>query len=397
MNFATQAIHIGSEPNLKDGGSGDVVVPIHLATTFAREKVYEPTQGYDYSRSGNPTRAALEKNLAAIEHGAYGFAFSSGLAAITNVLLLLKPGDHVIAVDNIYGGTFRLFTRVFAHWGLELSLVDFTHGKELEKYIKQNTTLIYLESPTNPLMKIVDIASVASFAKKYTLLTAIDNTFASPYWQNPLDLGIDIVIHSATKYLSGHSDITAGCVIVNNDDLAKRIGFLQNAVGAILSPFDAYNLLKGIKTLAIRMEQHEKNVKEVIQFLQKHPKVKTINYPGLPTHPQHQLAKRQMRGFGSILSFELYGTLQEALIFMETLKLIHVAISVGAVESLIEHPASMTHAAMPKEDREKCGLTDTLIRLSVGIEDADDIIADLQQALEKIEVPQSTMHMDIPS
>lgn len=384
MKFSTKAIHIGSEPNLKEGGSGDVVVPVHLSTTFARKDLYIPTAGYDYSRSGNPTRAALEKNLAALENGKYAFAYSSGLAAITNVLLLFKPGDHIIAIDNIYGGTHRLLTQVFQEWGIELSLVDFVTEKDLGKHIKSNTKLIYIESPTNPLMKIVDLKSVAAFAKTRNIITVFDNTYGSSYWQTPLDFGIDIVVHSATKYLGGHSDVTAGAVITNNEKLGKRLGFLQNAVGAILSPFDCYNLLKGIKTLSVRMEQHEKNTIQVVDFLKAHPKIKKINYPGLTSHPQYKITRKQMKGFGAILSFEVHGTLRTAITFLESLRLISLAISVGAVESLIEHPASMSHAAMPKAAREKAGLSDTLIRLSVGIEDAEDIIADLKQAMDKV-------------
>ncbi|MBI4078695.1 MAG: PLP-dependent transferase [Candidatus Levybacteria bacterium] len=383
MKFTTKAIHVGNTPNFKAGGTGDVIVPIHLSTTFARKRVYAPTAGYDYSRSGNPTRHALEKNLASLEHGKYAFAYASGLAAITNVLLLLKPGDHVIGIDNLYGGTYRLFSQVFAQWGIQLSLVNFTDGDSLVNYIRPNTKCIWLESPTNPLLKIVDLKSVSTIAKKKGILTVIDNTFATPCWQQPLDLDIDIVIHSATKYLGGHSDVTAGCVITKNKTLGKRLGFLQNAVGAILSPFDSYALLKGIKTLSVRMEKHGKNTKEVVAFLSKHKKIKKIYYPGLLSHPQHAIAKKQMQGFGAMVSFELHGTIQTAITFMESLKLIHIAISLGAVESLIEHPASMTHASVPKKEREKCGLFDTLIRLSVGIEDVDDIIADLSQALKK--------------
>lgn len=385
MKFSTKAIHVGNEPNFAPGGSGDVVVPIHLSTTFARKRVQKPTAGYDYSRSGNPTRTALEKNLAAIENGTHAFAYASGLAAITNVLLLLQPGDHVIAIDNLYGGTHRLFTQVFAQWGVSLSLVDFTNGNSLGSYIKKNTKFIWLESPTNPLLKIIDIASVSTIAKKRNILTVIDNTFATPYWQKPLDLGIDIVIHSGTKYLGGHSDVIAGCVVTKNKKVGERLGFLQNAVGAILSPFDSYSLLKGIKTLSIRMEQHEKNTKEIVSFLTKHKKIKKIYYPGLATHPQHAIAAKQMKGFGAIVSFELQGTIKTAIRFMESLKLIHIAISLGAVESLIEHPASMTHAAVPKNERVKSGLSDTLIRLSIGIEDAEDLIADLSHALKKAE------------
>lgn len=383
--FSTKAIHIGSEPNLKTGGSGDVVVPIHLSTTFARSKVNIPTSGYEYSRSGNPTRFALEKNLASLENGKYAFAYSSGLAAITNVLLLLKSGDHVLSIDDVYGGTRRLFIKVFSSFGLEFSFVNFESGNDVKKYIKNNTKMIWLESPTNPLLKIVDIASVAKVAKDKKLISVVDNTFASPYFQNPLDLGSDIIVHSMTKYIGGHSDGVGGAVMIKNNDLAKRLGFLQNAVGAILSPFDSYSFLKGIKTLSIRMRQHEENAQKVVSFLLKQPKVKKIYYPGLKTHPGHLIAKKQMNGFGAMISFELDGSLEQSVRFLQSLKIIAIAESLGVVESLIEHPASMTHASVPKEEREKIGLTDTLIRLSVGIEDAEDLIADLSHALDRIE------------
>lgn len=381
MKFSTKTIHIGSEPDFDS--TGDVVVPIHLSTTFARKKVSIPTKGYDYSRSGNPTRHALEKNLAFLEEGKFAYAYSSGLAAITNVMLFLKPGDHVIAIENIYGGTYRLFKQVFESWGIEFSFVDFTFGKDILSFIKPNTKLIWIESPTNPLLKVVDLVSVAKVAKSKKIITVIDNTFATPYFQKPLELGIDLVVHSATKYLGGHSDVTAGCVITSHGDLGKRLGFLQNAVGAILSPFDSYNLLKGIKTLEVRMRQHEDNTIKITKFLQKHPRVKKIYYPGLKTHPGYKIAKKQMTGFGAIISFELHGNANTAIKFLESLKLIHIAISLGAVESLIEHPATMTHASVPKEEREKMGISDTLIRLSVGIEDPEDLIEDLNQALKK--------------
>lgn len=384
MKFSTQAIHIGNEPNLKDGGSGDVVIPIHLSTTFARSKVSVPTAGYDYSRSGNPTRSALEKNLAALEDGSFAFAFSSGLAAITNVLLLLRPGDHIVAIDNVYGGTYRLFKEVFESLKISFSFVDFTNKLGLKKHVKTNTKIIWLESPTNPLLKIIDLKDVGEFAKAKGILTVIDNTFASPYFQKPLNLGIDIVIHSMTKYIGGHSDTIAGCVIVNNKEIAKKIAFLQNAVGAILSPFDSYAVLKGIKTLALRMKQHEINAKKVANFLNNHPKVKKVYYPGLNFHLGHEIAKRQMTGFGGVLSFELKTSYEKSVDFLESLKLIHIAISLGAVESLIEHPASMTHASVPRKEREKVGITDTLIRLSIGVEDIKDIINDLSQGLDKI-------------
>ncbi len=384
MKFSTNAIHIGNEPNLKDGGSGDVVVPIHLSTTFAREKVDHPTAGLEYSRSGNPTRFALEKNLAELENGKFAYAYSSGLAAITNVLLLLKSGDHVLSIDDVYGGTRRLFKQVFEQFGLTFSFVDFATGADLKGYIKKNTKMIWIETPTNPLLKIVDIASVCQFAKQKKIVTVVDNTFASPFSQRPLDLGADIVLHSMTKYIGGHSDVVAGCVMVIDKKIADRLKFLQNAVGAILSPFDSFQVLKGIKTLSLRMKRHEENAKKVIEFLTKYKKVKKIYYPGLSTHKGYKIAKSQMTGFGGMLSFELDVTLIQSVKFLESLKLISVAESLGVVESLIEHPASMTHASVPKEEREKIGLSDGLIRLSVGIEDADDIIADLSQALSKV-------------
>ncbi|MDP2709473.1 MAG: PLP-dependent aspartate aminotransferase family protein [bacterium] len=384
MKFSTKAIHAGCEPNLKAGGCGDVVVPIHLATTFARKKVNQPTGGYEYSRSGNPTRNALEKNLAALEEGNEALAFSSGLAAITNVLMLLKSGDHVISIDDVYGGTRRLFTQVFERFGLEFSFVDFAQGKDLMKQIKKNTKLIWIESPTNPLMKIVDIASVCQLAKPKKILTVVDNTFASPYFQKPLSLGADIVVHSMTKYICGHSDSVGGCIVLKNKNLAAKIKFLQNAVGAILSPFDSYQALKGVKTLALRMEQHEKNAQAIVNFLSKHKKIKKIYYPGLTAHPGHKIAKKQMSGFGGMLAFELKGNYKKAIKFLESLKIFVIAESLGAVESLVEHPASMTHASVPKAEREKIGLSDSLIRLSVGTEDAEDLIYDLKQALEKI-------------
>ncbi len=380
--FSTNAIHVGNEPNLKDGGSGDFVVPIHLSTTFARKKVNIPTGGYEYSRSGNPTRSALEKNLAALESGKYAFTYASGLAAITNILLLLKNGDNVVSIDDVYGGTRRLFTKVFEKYNITFTFVDFVNANGLETHFLRNTKMIWVESPTNPLMKIVDIVPVARLAKSKKILTVVDNTFASPYFQKPLDLGADVVVHSMTKYLGGHSDTVGGSIIVNDDVLAERLKFLQNAVGAILSPFDSYQVLKGIKTLSLRMEKHEKNAVKIAHFLKHHKKVKKVYYPGLPDHPGYTIAKKQMSGFGGMISFELKGTIKTAISFLEHLRLIAIAESLGAVESLIEHPASMTHASVPNKEREKIGLSDTLIRLSVGIEDVDDIIHDISQALK---------------
>lgn len=384
MKFSTNAVHIGNEPNLKDGGSGDVIVPIHLSTTYARSKVDAPTAGLEYSRSGNPTRFALEKNIARLENGKYGFAFSSGLAATTNVLLTLKKGDHVVSIDDVYGGTRRLFKQVFEKFGLEFTFANFVKGDDLVKSLKTNTKLIWLESPTNPLLKIVDIASVCKVARSRGIKVVVDNTFASPFFQKPLDLGADFVVHSMTKYIGGHSDAVAGCVVVNDPNLAERIKFLQNAVGAILSPFDSFSVLRGIKTLSLRMQKHEQNALAVVEFLSNHKKVKKVFYPGLASHPGHDIAKRQMSGYGGMLSFEIVGDLRQSVKFLESLHIVAIAESLGVVESLIEHPASMTHASIPKEEREKIGLTDTLIRLSVGIEDVEDLIADLTQALEKV-------------
>jgi len=386
LHFTTNAIHIGNEPNVKEGGSGDVVVPIHLSTTFARKKVNAPTSGLEYSRSGNPTRFALEKNLAALENGKFAFAYASGLAAITNILLLLQSGDHIISIDDVYGGTRRLFTKVFEQFGLTFSFVDFVSGDDIKKHIRPNTKMIWIESPTNPLLKIVDIASATKVAKKHKILSVVDNTFATPYFQKPLDLGADLVVHSVTKYLGGHSDVVGGAVVVHDKELASRIGFLQNAAGAILSPFDSYTTLKGIKTLSLRMQQHEKTTGTIVTFLAQHPKIKKIYYPGLVTHPGHKIAQKQMSGFGGMISFELKGDLQSGIKFLESMKIIAIAESLGAVESLIEHPASMTHASVPKEEREKIGLSDTLIRMSVGIEDVEDLIYDLSQALDTLEV-----------
>jgi cystathionine gamma-lyase len=383
IKLGTKAIHVGAKPNFRDGGSGDVVVPIHLSTTFARKKVSEPTGGYEYSRSGNPTRYALEKNMAFLENGKYGFAFSSGLSAITSILFLLKPGDHVISIDDVYGGTRRLFTQVFEQFGIIFSFINFTSGAELGKNIQNNTKMIWIESPTNPLLKIIDIKSAAKTARPKGILTVVDNTFATPFFQSPLDLGADIVVHSATKYLGGHSDSVAGSIVVNSKELSERIKFIQNAVGAILSPFDSYMILRGIKTLKARMDLHEKNAFVVSNFLQKHKRVLSVYYPGLSAHPGHKIAKKQMRGFGGIISFEINGDRKQTIKFLESLRLIHVAESLGAVESLIEHPSSMTHSSISKNERKKIGITENLVRLSVGIEESGDLIEDLDQALRK--------------
>lgn len=386
MKFETRAIHVGEEPNLKEGGYGDVVVPIHLSSTFARKKVDVPTNGYEYSRSQNPTRQALESRLAALENAEFALAFASGMAAETTLLLtLLQPNDHIIAFDDLYGGTRRLFNRVFAEgFHYKYTYVDARDSKNVENALTANTKLIWLETPTNPLLKICDIQAICNLAKKNKIVVVVDNTFASPYFQNPLELGADIAVHSSTKYINGHSDSVGGCIMLNNPDMVERLKFMQNATGAILSPFDSYLVLRGSKTLALRMKQHESNALQISQFLESHHKIKKVFYPGLASHPQHELARKQMRGFGGMISFELDSNITGAKNFVESMHFCHVAESLGGVESLIEVPAMMTHASIDKKDREAIGLSDSLIRLSVGIEHVDDLILDLQRGLNKI-------------
>jgi len=380
--FATKAIHAGEKPDYREGATGDVVVPIHLATTFARKHVTEPTGGYEYIRTANPTRKALENKLAALENAAYGLAFSSGLAAESTVLMsLLKPEDHVVAFDDLYGGTKRLFNNVFNKFEFVVSYVDATNPKNIEQAIRPNTKLIWIETPSNPLLKISDIKAISEISHKHNVILVVDNTFLSPYFQNPLDLGADIVVHSTTKYIGGHSDVLGGAALTNNTSYYEKIAYNQNAIGAVISPFDSYLTLRGLKTLALRMNQHQKNALEIAHYLEKHPKVNKVIYPGLESHPQHDLAKRQMKGFGGVLSFELKGTLEDAETFLSKLNVFALAESLGGVESLIELPSLMTHSSVAKEVREKIGITDTLIRVSVGLEDINDLIADLEQAL----------------
>ena len=380
MKFATKAIHSGEEPNLKEGGCGDVVVPIHLSSTFARCEIDKPTGGYEYSRTGNPTRHALERRLAELENAQYGLAFASGLAAETTLALaLLKKGDHVVAFEDLYGGTRRLFDHTLANFGLEFTYVDATKTENVKAAIKSNTKLFWLETPTNPLLKLCDIAAISKIAKEREIVTVVDNTFASPYLQNPLDLGADIVLHSTTKYLGGHSDVVGGAIMLSDNTLHEKLKFNQNAVGAIPSPFDCFLVLRGTKTLALRMERHSHNASEIAEYLAAHPKVEKVNYPGLNSHPQHELARKQMSGFGGVISFYLrQGTDVKG--FLRRLKIIALAESLGGVESLINQPSSMTHAGLARQEREKIGITDNLLRLSVGIEDAEDLRADLEQA-----------------
>ena len=382
LGFSTRAIHNGEEPDFREGASGDVAVPIHLSTTFARLKAGSPTAGYEYTRSLNPTRKALEEKLAALDGAKYGLAFSSGLAAASTLIIsLLKAGDNVIGFDDLYGGTRRLLSNVFVNFNISVSYVDATISENIEKAIKPESRLIWIESPSNPLLKIADIRAIAGIAKKHGLILVVDNTFLSPYFQKPLELGADVVVYSTTKYIGGHSDSLGGSIVLNNEQLYEKIAYNQNAVGAVLSPFDSYLTLRGAKTLSVRMEQHQKNALALAEFLLKSSKVKRVLYPGLKDHPHHDVAVAQTSGFGGVLSFELEGTLEDAENFLSRLKLFSTAESLGGVESLVEIPAIMTHASVPKEVREKNGISDTLIRVSAGIENTEDLIADFKNAL----------------
>jgi cystathionine gamma-lyase len=377
QRFETRAIHAGCEP---DSGTGAIMTPIFQTSTYVQGSPGKH-KGYDYSRTHNPTRTALEKNIASLEEGNYGLAFSSGMSAISTVTQLLDADDHVICCDDVYGGTFRLFDKILKRYNLEFDFVDITSSQSLERYIKSNTKLVWLESPSNPLLKLVDIEAIANIAKKYNILVAVDNTFATPFFQKPLKFGADIVMHSTTKYLNGHSDVIGGALVTNDQDLYNKLQFLQNAVGAVPSPFDCFLVLRGIKTLAVRMERHAGNALKIAEFLESHPKVRKVIYPGLKSHPQQELARKQMSGFAGIITFFIKGGLEAARRFLEKVKIFSLAESLGGVESLIEHPAIMTHASLPKEVREKTGISDELIRVSVGIENVDDLIDDLEHAL----------------
>lgn len=379
MNFSTKAIHAGQEA---DKTTGATIVPIYQTSTFTQDEI-GVHKGYEYSRSGNPTRTALEVCLASLENGKHGLAFASGLAATSGVLSILKPNDHIVAMDDLYGGTYRLFEKVYAPLGITATYVDGTIIEEFEKAITPETKLIWVETPTNPLLKIADIKAIAKIAKRHNVLLVVDNTFATPYLQQPLDLGADIVIHSTTKYIGGHSDVVGGAVILNDDSLLEKISFYQNAAGAIPGPFDSWLTLRGLKTLSVRMKQHEKNAQLIARALKSYPQVKKVIYPGLPEHPQHELAKRQMNGFGGMISFEIDGGYEEVNQFVKNLKIISLAESLGGIESLISYPPKMTHASIPQEEREKRGITEGLIRLSVGIEDLEDLINDIDDAFLK--------------
>lgn len=379
MGFATDAIHVGQEP---DPTTGAIIVPIYQTSTFIQEELGKH-KGYEYARTSNPTRAGLERNLAALEGARFCFAFASGMAAINALLSLLKSGDHVVAGHNVYGGSYRLFEHVLRGFGLTFAYADTRRLEEVEQAIRPNTRILFIETPTNPIMEITDIAATASLAHSHGIRVAVDNTFMSPYFQRPLGLGADFVVHSTTKYLNGHSDGVGGAVMLNDADFADRLKFLQNAAGAILSPFDSWLVLRGVKTLALRMQQHNRNGMTVAQFLHQHPNVQRVHYPGLPSHPEHELAKRQMTGFGGMISFET-GSMDNARTLLKSVRLCSLAESLGGVETLVSHPASMTHASVPPEERTRLGITDGLVRISVGIEEVEDIIADLDQALGRI-------------
>ena len=379
MKFNTKVIHGGQH---HDPSTGAVMPPVYQTSTYIQTSPGQPLGDYEYSRASNPTRTALENALASIENGTRGLAFSSGLAATDCILRGLKAGDEVIAMDDLYGGTYRMFSRIYKDSGIKFHFVDMTDIAKLKSLINENTKLIWVETPTNPLMKLADIAEVAKITKEHKILFAVDNTFATPYLQKPLDLGADIVMHSATKYLGGHSDVIAGALIVKDEALGDQLHFQQFATGATLGPMDSFLVLRGIKTLSLRVQRHCENGEKVVEYLTKHPKIKTVYYPGLPSHPFHEIAKKQMKAFGGMVSFTFVsGKKEDSIAFLEKLKVFTLAESLGGVESLANHPALMTHASIPADKRAEVGITDDLVRLSVGIEDAEDLIADLEQAL----------------
>lgn len=378
MKFGTKAIHAGLEP---DPTTGAIMTPIYQTSTYVQDGVGNH-KGYEYSRTLNPTRHALEKNLAAIENGKHGACFGSGLAAIDCLLKMFNPGDEIISTNDLYGGSYRIFTTIFEKYGIKFHFIPMHNTSGIEAKINKNTKMIWVETPTNPMMNIIDIKAVSKIAKANHSLLAVDNTFATPYLQNPLDLGADIVIHSVTKYLGGHSDVVMGALICNNDKIANEIYRIQNSSGGVTGPQDSFLVLRGIKTLHLRVQRHCENGKEVAYFLKNHPKIENVYWPGFKNHPNHSIAKEQMRDFGGMVSFTLIGNkLADALAIVKKVEIFALAESLGGVESLIGHPATMTHSAIPKEDRENTGVVDSLIRLSVGIEDIEDLIADLEQAL----------------
>ena len=378
MRFDTLAIHAGQEP---DPTTGAIMTPVYMTSTYVQAGPGEH-KGYEYSRTQNPTRKALQDCLAALEGAKHGLAFASGLAGSDMLMHMLESGDHVVVSDDVYGGTFRIFDKVFKRHGLSFSFVDLSKPETFEAAITPKTKMVWVESPTNPMLKLIDLARVAETAKKRGIISVCDNTFMTPYFQRPMDLGFDVVTHSTTKYINGHSDVVGGFVCTSNEELAQKMYFLQNAVGGVPGPMDSFLVLRGVKTLGVRMERHAQNAMKLAQWLSSHPKVQKVTYPGLENHSQHALARKQMKGFGGMMIFDIKGGLESARRFLKTVKIFACAESLGGVESLIEHPAIMTHASVPKETRELLGISDGLIRLSVGIEDAQDLIDDLEQALK---------------
>lgn len=381
MKFGTKTIHAGVEP---DPSTGAIMTPIFQTSTYVQKSPGDH-KGYEYSRTHNPTRTALQNAIAALENGKHGLCFSSGLGAIDAIVKLFSPGDEIISSNDLYGGSYRIFTKIFAKYGIKFHFVSMDNPEDIRQYINDNTKFIWIETPTNPMMNIVDIEAVSKIAKERNILVGVDNTFATPYLQNPLDLGADLVMHSATKYLGGHSDVVMGAIVVNDDQLAEDLAFIQNACGATPGPQDCFLVLRGIKTLHVRMERHCQNGKTVAFYLKNHPKVDKVFWPGFESHPNYDVASKQMRNFGGMISFTLKGNRKEdAIKVLENLKYFVLAESLGGVESLCGHPATMTHASIPREEREKVGLSDSLIRLSVGIEDAEDLVNDITNALDKI-------------
>lgn len=378
MKFGTKAIHAGQAP---DSSTGAIMTPIYQTSTYVQAAPGDH-KGYEYSRTKNPTRTALENNIAALENGKYGLCFGSGMAAIDTILKMLRPGDEVISTNDLYGGSYRIFTKIFAHYGIKFHFTEMNDIARIENLINKNTKLIWVETPTNPMLNIIDIKAVSTLTKENDILLAVDNTFASPYLQNPIDLGADIIMHSVTKYLAGHSDVVMGALVCNDEKIAEQLYFIQNSCGAIPGPQDSFLVLRGIKTLHVRMQRHCDNAAAIAKFLSSHPAVDKVYWPGLETHPNHTVAKSQMKDFGGMLSFTFQeNSLEKAKKVLAKTTLFSLAESLGGVESLIGHPATMTHASIPKEEREKTGVVDSLIRLSVGIEDCEDLIEDLKQAL----------------
>ena len=379
MKFATKTIHAGQKP---DKSTGAIMTPIYQTSTYIQESPGKHN-GYEYSRTGNPTRSALERNIAGLENGKYGLCFGSGLAAIDAIIKLLNPGDEVISTNDLYGGSYRIFTKIFAKYNIKFHFVDMSDLNNISKLISSKTKMLWTETPTNPMLNIVDISALSKVAKKHDLIFVVDNTFATPYLQRPIEHGADIVMHSLTKYMGGHSDVVMGAIVCNDDDIAEKLYFIQNSCGAVPGPMDSFLVLRGIKTLHVRMQRHCDNAKEIAEFLNKHPKIQTVYYPGLTTHKNHEIAKLQMKDFGGMMSFSLKGdSLDDAIKIVSNTHFFTLAESLGGVESLCGHPATMTHAAIPKEERLKSGVTDSLIRLSVGIEDVDDLIYDLKSSLD---------------